>query len=124
MLDDPKGLVSNLQMQGVEIPKDWDGLMKGLPHHMTILPPTKQKYRYPERFLNQKGEAKVTGYAINDKVLAVTVVTDLPTKQGIPHITIAKHPKASARDSNELLATSKPIDLKSFTVSGVVREVV
>ena len=122
VLDDPNGLVSNLQLQGVEIPEDWKGL-PDLPHHMTILSPTQQKYRYPAKYLNQPADVTVTGYAIDDKVLAVAVATDLPTKQDIPHITIATSPTGKAKDSNELLSTSETISLEPFAVSGVIEEI-
>jgi hypothetical protein len=122
ILDDPSALVSELKKQGVEVPKDWTGL-PGLPHHMTIIRPPDQKHRYPARYLNQQGTATITGYAIDDKVLAVAVRTDLPTKQIIPHITIAVSPTGHAKDSNELLATSEITDLIPFTVSGIVKEV-
>jgi hypothetical protein len=122
VLDDPADLVSKLKEQGVEIPEDWKGL-PDFPHHMTILSPVKQKYRYPAEYLNQPGEVTVTGYAMDDKVLAITVTTDLPTKQDIPHITVAVSPTGYARDTNELLATTEPTDLESFTVKGIIKEV-
>jgi hypothetical protein len=121
VLDDPAGMVSKLKEQGIEIPEDWRGLPE-FPHHMTILSPMKQKYRYPAEYLNQPGEATVTGYVMNDKVLAVSVITDLPTKQDIPHITVAVSPTGYSRASNELLATSEIINLVPFVVSGVVEE--
>ena len=122
MLDDPAGLVSKLKEQGIEIPEDWRGLPE-FPHHMTILSPAQQKYRYPAEYLNQPGEATVTGYAVDDRVLAVAVTTDLPTKQDIPHITVAVSPVGKPKDSNELLSTSEVINLEPFTVTGTIEEV-
>jgi len=122
ILDDPEGLVSNLKEQGVDIPEDWKGL-PDLPHHMTILSPMQQKYRYPAEYLNQPAEVTVTGYATNDKVLAVAVTTDLPTKQDIPHITIATSPTGKPKDSNDLLASAEINSLEPFTANGVVEEV-
>jgi len=122
VLDDPANLISRLEERGVEIPEDWKGL-PDLPHHMTIISPKEQQYRYPPEYLDEEGEATVTGYAINDKVLAVTVETDLPTKQDVPHITIATSPTGKPKDSNDLLASEEIIDLEPFTVSGIVEEI-
>ena len=122
VLDNPEELVSKLEEQDVQVPGGWEGLPE-FPHHMTILSPKEQKYRYPAEYLNQPAEATVTGWAINDKVLAVTVTTDLPTKQDIPHITIAVSPTGKPKDSNDLLASEEMIDLDPFTVGGVVEEI-
>ncbi len=136
VLDHPAALVSNLKEQGVEIPEEWLGLdlpeeeklphhkkNEDLPHHMTILSPRDQKIRYPSELLNQPGGATVTGWAIDDRVLAVTVKTDLPTKQDIPHITIALSPTGKASDSNDLLASGAPNKLNQFPVSGSIKEI-
>jgi hypothetical protein len=136
VLDDPAALVSNLKEQGVEIPKEWLGLdlppeeklphhkeNEDLPHHMTILSPKDQKIRYPSEFLNQPHKVRVTGWAIDDRVLAVTVETDLPTKQDIPHITIALSATGKKSDSNDLLASGELTKLNPFTVGGVIKEI-
>ena len=136
VLDNPAALVSNLKEQGVEIPEEWLGLdlpeeeklphhkkNEDLPHHMTILSPKDQKIRYLSEFLNQPHEVRVTGWAIDDRVLAVTVKTDLPTKQDIPHITIALSPTGKASDSNDLLASGAPNKLNQFPVSGSIKEI-
>jgi hypothetical protein len=122
VLDDPAGLVSKLKEQGIEIPEDWRGLPE-FPHHMTILSPAQQKYRYPAEYLNQSGEATVTGYAMDDRVLAVAVNTDLPTKQDILHITVAVSPVGKPKDSNELLASAEVKNLEPFTVVGIIKEI-
>jgi len=125
VLDNPAALVSNLKEQGVEIPEEWIGVEKNrdLPHHMTILSPKDQKIRYPSELLNQPHEVTVTGWAIDDRVLAVAVMTDLPTKQDIPHITIALSPTGKASDSNDLLDAGAPNKLNPFPVSGVIKEI-
>lgn len=122
MLDNPDSLVQQLSAQGVSIPDEWQGVErnKNLPHHMTLV--HGPSIRYPAQYLNQKDEVVVTGYAINDKVLAVTVKTNLPNKQNIPHITIAVSPTGKPNDSNSLLASVKPKALKPFSVSGTIKE--
>ena len=47
----------------------------------------------------------------------------LPTKQDIPHITIATSPTGNPKDSNDLLASAEINSLEPFTASGVVEEV-
>ena len=122
MLDDPKSLVQQLSAQGVNIPKEWQGVKKNesLPHHMTLV--HGPSIRYPAQYLNQENEVMVTGYAINDKVLAVTVKTSLPNKQDIPHITIAVSPTGKPNDSNKLLASAEIKPLNPFSVSGTIKE--
>ena len=122
VLDNPEELVSKLEEQDVQVPEGWKGL-PDFPHHMTILSPKQQKHRYPAEYLNQPAEATVTGWAIDDKALAVAVTTDLPTKQDIPHITIATSLTGKPKDSNDLLASEEIINLEPFTVSGVVKEI-
>ncbi len=73
-------------------------------------------------YLREPHEVRVTGWAIDDRVLAVTVETDLPTKQDIPHITIALSPTGKKSDSNDLLASVTPKPLNPFPVSGVIKE--
>ena len=122
MLDSPESLVQQLSAQGVNIPEEWQGVEKNknLPHHMTLV--HGPSIRYPAQYLNQKDEVMVTGYAINDKVLAVTVKTSLPNKQDIPHITIAVSPTGKPNDSNKLLASAEIKPLNPFSVSGTIKE--
>ena len=75
-------------------------------HHMTMIPPTKQKQRLPsEQFY--EGCLTVTGIAQNERVVAVRVDTrsqNLYTKvEGPPHITIATNPETGGKPamSNE-----------------------
>tara|TARA_Y100000592_G_scaffold101148_1_gene186017 strand:+ start:6753 stop:7208 length:456 start_codon:yes stop_codon:yes gene_type:complete len=122
MLDNPESLVQQLSAQGVNIPKEWEDVKrnKNLPHHMTLV--HGPSIRYPAQYLNQKDEVMVTGYAINDKVLTVTVKTGLPNKQNIPHITIAVSPTGKPNDSNKLLASAEIKPLNPFSVSGTIKE--
>lgn len=108
-------------------PQGW----KVFAHHMTIIPPPLQqkepRYNYPkypigveatEEFpLNLKAVAK----AQNDKVMAVKVETDIPTKNRIPHVTIATNAGGKAMDSNDFneedfKPLDKPIELKGKVI--------
>ena len=96
-------------------------------HHMTMIPPTKQKQRLPsEQFY--EGCLTVTGIAQNERVVAARVDTrsqNLYTKvEGSPHITVATNPEAGGKPgmSNEFGEQDfKSID--PIEVCGKVEEV-
>ena len=108
------------------VPQDW----KAFAHHMTIIPPTLQqsepRYNYPNYPIDGKlVQIKAVAIAQNDKVIAVKIETDIPTKNKIPHVTIATNLKngGKAMDSNDFAESDfkplpKPIDL-----SGVIKEI-
>jgi hypothetical protein len=96
-------------------------------HHMTMIPPTKQKQRLPsEQFY--EGCLTVTGIAQNERVIAARVDTrsqNLYTKvEGAPHITVATNPEAGGKPamSNEFEEQDfKPID--PIEICGKVEEI-
>ena len=74
-------------------PEGW----KVYSHHMTMIPPTKQKQRLPaDQFY--EGCLTITGIAKNERVVAVRVNAEsqnLYNKiEGLPHVTIATNPEA------------------------------
>jgi hypothetical protein len=85
-----------------KIPKGWTP--RGT--HMTV---TYTSTGVPHRYMGE-ATAKVVGLAQNDRVWALRVKTDIPTKNEIPHITVATAPGVSAKESNEFsLEDFKPI---------------
>lgn len=61
--------------------------------HMTIIPPQQQaggpRYSYPLYPLGSEVQLEAVGLARNEKVMAVLVHGDVPTKGDIPHVTVA-----------------------------------
>jgi hypothetical protein len=104
-------------------PENW----RVFAHHMTMIPPTKQKQRLPsEQFY--EGCLTATGLAQNEQVIAVRVETtsqNLYTKvEGLPHITIATNPESGGKPamSNEFVKQDfKPIN--PIEICGKVEEV-
>jgi len=96
------------------LPPEWHLLC----HHMTI---NLGKAKHPE-LLGKEVTLKVISVASDDKVIAVGVDTDLPSKNTIKHITVAVNPSngGKAKHSNDLREW-KPII--PFTISGTVKEV-
>lgn len=97
-------------------PQDW----KVFAHHMTIIPPTLQqtepRYNYSKYPIGSEITFEAVAMAKNDKVIAVQIKTDVPTKNKIPHVTIATNNGGKAMDSNnfgeEDFKPMKPIKLK------------
>ncbi len=85
-------------------------------HHMTInLGPLKDKSE-----LGKKVELTVTKVGKSDIAMAVQV-EGYPSKNAIPHVTIAVNPDGGKpKDSNDI---TKWQDIKSFVISGVVTEI-
>jgi hypothetical protein len=73
----------------------------------------------PARYLGS-AQCKVVGVALNDRVMAARVETDVPTQNAIPHITIATAPGVKPRESNDFSLDDFD-DVESFQVSGEVR---
>ena len=96
------------------LPPEWHLLC----HHMTI---NLGKAKNPE-LLGKEVTLKVISVASDDKVIAVGIDTDLPSKNPIKHITVAVNPSngGKAKHSNDLQIW-KPIT--PFTVNGIVKEV-
>ncbi len=97
-------------------PQGW----KVFAHHMTIIPPTLQqtepRYNYPKYPIGSEITFEAVAMAKNDKVIAVQIKTDVPTKNKIPHITIATNNGGKAMESNDFskkdFKRMKPIKLK------------
>lgn len=95
------------------IPKDWNIIA----HHMAIVfgkpVPNKED-------LGQKVSLTVTKVGLSDMAMAVAV-NGYPSKNAIPHITIAVNPNGGkAVMSNEI---TKWQDVKPFVITGVVTEI-
>ena len=90
-----------------------------LAHHMTIQMGELPSYLKDD--LDTTHTLEVTGYASDEKVIAVRV-TGYFTKNKIPHITLAVNRKGGGKPvmSNEL-KNWQPV-LKPFTVKGTIRE--
>lgn len=96
------------------LPSEW----KLLCHHMTInLGPAKN----PE-LVGKEVDMQAVRVASDDKVIAVEVETDIPSKNPIKHITIAINPSAGGKAvlSNKL-TNWKPIT--PFLLSGIIKEI-
>jgi len=67
-------------------------------------------------------EAKVTAKAIgsNQKVMAVAVDSEVPSKNAVKHITIATAPGAQSQESNNLTDWNP---MTPLTIRGIVKEV-
>ena len=86
-------------------------------HHMTVVPPTQQgsgpRWEYSGYRMGDEVELRAVAIARNDRVVAVAIETDLPTKVGIPHVTIATNPDRGGKpkDSNEFTEEDfEPLD--------------
>ena len=104
-------------------PQGW----KAFAHHMTIIPPTLQqsepRYNYPKYPLGSEVPLKAVAIAQNDKVIAVKIESDIPTKNKIPHVTIATNAGGKPMDSNNFGESDfKPLD-KPISLSGVIKEI-
>jgi hypothetical protein len=101
-----------LDMLGDRIPKGW--VIHA--HHMTItLGPLKDKTD-----VGKEVTLIVTSIGLSDKAMAVQV-TGYPSKNAIPHITLAVNPDGGTpKMSNEI---TKWQDVKHFVVKGVVTEI-
>ncbi len=102
-------------------------LIKIYAHHMTIVPPTLQqsepRYNYPSYPLGSEVPLKAVAIAQNDKVIAVKIESDIPTKNKIAHVTIATIGDGKPMDSNSFEESDfKPL-AKPINLSGVIKEV-
>lgn len=61
------------------------------------------------------------GFGDNLGICAVKVECEVPSKNAIKHITVARHPDVKPKTSNEIVAWS---EVEPFTLRGVVQEVV
>ena len=73
----------------------------------------------PERYLGP-AQLKVVGVALNDRVMAARVETDIPAQNDIPHITIATAPGAKPRESNDFSLDDFD-DVDAIVLKGEVR---
>jgi predicted kinase len=101
-----------LDKLGIWIPKDWTVIT----HHMTInLGELKDKTD-----LGKEVTLTVEALGLSDKAMAVRV-SGYPSKNEIPHITIAINPDGGKPVmSNQI---TKWQDIKSFMISGIVTEI-
>ena len=102
-------------------------LIKIYAHHMTIVPPTLQqsepRYNYPKYPVGSEVPLKAVAIAQNDKVIAVKIESDIPTKNKIAHVTIATIGDGKPMDSNSFEESDfKPL-AKPINLSGVIKEV-
>jgi hypothetical protein len=101
-----------LSMIGGEIPEGW----KVFAHHMTInMGPLKDKDS-----VGKNAVLTVTHLGLSDMAMAVRV-SGYPSKNDIPHITIAINPNGGKPVMSNNI--TKWQDIKSFMVSGTVTEV-
>lgn len=103
-------------------PQGW----KVFAHHMTIIPPTLQqaepRYNYPKYPIGSEVPLKAVAIAQNDKVIAVKIESDIPTKNKIAHVTIATNAGGKPMDSNNFGEEDfKP--MKPISLSGTIKEV-
>ncbi len=111
ILDDDSAKL--LQSKMPSIPQGWTPGM----HHMTI---KFGREGVPSRYKG-RNKVKVVGLAQDDKAWAVRVETDVPTKNDVPHITIATAPGIKPNESNEFsIEDFKPI--APFDLEGEVKE--
>lgn len=100
-----------------EIPSDWEVIA----HHMTInMGNIKPEWA---TLLGAFSDLLVTDFAMNEKVAAVKVKTDVPTVNDTPHITVAVNRRAGGKPvmSNNLKNWA-PIE-EPFLLRGRVEEV-
>ena len=100
------------------LPPDWELIC----HHMTINIGTADKGPAQE-YLGQEVDLCVKSVAVDDKVLAVGVETEVPSVNSKKHITIAVNRKEGGKPfmANKLVVW-KPVP-KEIHLSGVVEEV-
>jgi len=90
-----------LEYSGHDIPADW--IIRT--HHMTIkFKPSQADIDSIKQFLGKEVTLKVTNFAFDNYGAAVTVESNLPVSNAIPHITIAHSKEVGAVYSNQLLA--------------------
>jgi len=101
-----------LEFVGGKIPQGWSVFA----HHMTItMGPLKDG-----KDIGRNVTLKVIGLGLSDKAMAVKV-EGYPTKNAIPHITIAVNPDGGKpKDSNEITNWK---DINHFNLMGIVTEI-
>jgi hypothetical protein len=104
-------------------PQGW----KVFAHHMTIIPPTLQqtepRYNYPKYPVGSQVSLEAVAIAQNDKVIAVKIESDIPTKNKIPHVTIATNAGGKPMDSNNFGEEDfKPLK-QPIKLSGTIEEI-
>jgi hypothetical protein len=98
-------------------------------HHMTVVPPTQQgsgpRWEYSGYRMGDEIGLRAVAIARNDRVIAVAVETDIPTKASIPHVTIATNPETGGKpkDSNDFNENDfEPLD-EPIELFGTLEEV-
>ena len=95
----------------IDIPDGW----RIYAHHMTItLGPLKDKSDIGKTVM-----LRAIKVGLSDKAMAIQV-EGYPTKNAIPHVTLAVGPDGKPKDSNDI---TKWQDIKPFNLSGVVTEI-
>lgn len=101
------------------IPKDWDVIA----HHMTINMGPIAKGPADPALLGQAAELTVVSIAADDKVIAVGVTSDIPSKNTNKHITLAVNRDGGGKSvmSNNL-TNWEPLP-EQFDLYGTIEEV-
>jgi hypothetical protein len=90
---------SELLKEKFEIPKNW----KVYCHHMTINLGNLDQNFLGNLNLNNEVLLKAVTFSQDEKCMAVGILTDVPSKNRIKHITIACSPIGKPKDSNQLI---------------------
>lgn len=101
------------------IPKHWEIIA----HHVTINMGPLEKGPVASERLGEAVDLTVKSFAANDKVMAVGVDLEVPSKNPKPHITIAVNREAGGKPvmSNKLKAWEPILD--PFELTGFIQEV-
>ena len=114
---------SRIRLENIcNIPEGWEVLC----HHMTINMGLPKKGPVVNR-ISEPVQLRPIAIAKDDKVMAVKVLTDVPSKNDIKHVTVAVNRKAGGKpaQSNDLTGWQKMEDTNGITnlLYGVIQYV-
>lgn len=101
-------------LQTIKVPQGWEPIAD----HMTIgLGPSMDK-----TILGKQVELSCVSLANDDKAMALTVTTDVPSCNAVKHITVAVNREAGGKPVHSRNLTNYQ-RITPFTVSGTIQEV-
>jgi hypothetical protein len=102
-------------LEVINVPEGWDKIA----HHMTI----NMGALADKELIGKKFDMRVIGVASDDKVIAVKVETDAPSKNQIKHVTVAVNRDAGGKPVMSNFLTGWEKVKTPFFISGTVEEV-
>jgi hypothetical protein len=106
----------NLLLSTLSIPEGWERVV----HHMTI---NMGPFKGPRELIGRTVKLEAVTFAMNDKVMAVGVKSDIPSTNAVPHITVAVNRAKGAKPvMSNALVDWKPLT-HPLSLEGTIQEV-